>query len=422
MKLIKNVSIKRKYFKMEKYNDIANIKLICSVLAAILLGCFCMYSCDNEYNPSVDEMLSGPEHPLNGIGVYGSLLVFKSHAQMNYYIDHASGMDLQELTRFESWPSYRTSQLRMYETIVDAENIHNDLMEDMYGHIENIDSLLAIPEIRHSQTFYRYLERGIIKIVEDEDDYYWDYACAIPWKAAVLDINGMYAVGDTLYQVTNDAFKIWYGVNLYSSDARRILNETIETDSIKGIFVSYVELKRYAIGQKSNVAPIYATSGWNYSGKWRGVIDIRYMSVWNHLTGRPNIHFSVNIKSQENKLLGWKYESGEMVVWGNWRFTQAWKGCDPQQQFGVSLLSRSIPRASNWSFSINPTVPTETHPSDIFYFVHMLPRCPSIIGRLGEYSWGLENFNFTAFTRGGCCGIAHYITNSPGYLARIDLY
>lgn len=60
----------------------------------------------------------------------------------------------------------------------------------------------------HSDAYYNALKDGVIKLIdENTENEYWDFTVFSSVYTAFINKEGLYAIGDTLYQVTNNSVK-----------------------------------------------------------------------------------------------------------------------------------------------------------------------------------------------------------------------
>lgn len=381
--------------------------ILCIIAVIFFVQCNKDEKFSQEENNNDMQEINLPEvYSKNG------LLNFKDRNSLSQYTEKNYLLNLEELTDIEEEFGF-LSQKRIFDLIVEAENIHDELMEEKYAHIENKEVLTNQPEILHSEIYYQYLKSGTIReFVDDEDgSSYMNYSAVLPELAPVLNIDGLYAIQDTLYQITENSVKIWYDADLTKLET--IKNAT-ETDSAKGIFVNYIGGLT-----KSKSAPEHAKSDWNYSlssSRKRARILLRYLAEFSNSKGGPSIHYSINTQYQQKNWLGnWKFkDKTDIYVWASWSLSRYWLYGSWKTDY-VSLNPNPMysSSANNWWFSVNPETGQTVAPANYFY-LGLIPKGSYVPDPIAvtDYYWGIENFSISAKASN-----IEFSFNTPGYLA-----
>ncbi|MBI9069054.1 MAG: hypothetical protein JEZ09_17285 [Salinivirgaceae bacterium] len=134
------------------------------------------------------------------------------------------------------------SQRSIINEIIEQEDIYDKICESKY---EGVDIKDLDESNFHSDIYNNYLKKGVIKIMnEGTENEYWDYAVFNRGFVDFINEDGMYAVGDTLYQVTDKYIKA-----LKDSDFSKIelLKNATENDESNHIYIIHNEssLKGY---------------------------------------------------------------------------------------------------------------------------------------------------------------------------------
>lgn len=383
-------------------------------IAALFTQC----SKERENNLS-DEVNFDAEQVVASVDVYSQngILVFKNSDALSNYIEKHYLLSFDELTADEEKLGF-LSQKRIFDIVADADSNHDRIMEEKYSHLEDKESLILRPEVIHSELYYKYVTLGVLREVKDQDgSSYMDYCAALPEKAPVLNIDGVYAIQDTLYQITENTYKVWYNADF--DNPERII-KAIESDSTVGLFV--VSFNGNGIQTKSTSVDPYVVAPWVVSGKNRALMSLRYKAVWNFSTSKPNIHYSINTQYQQKNWLGnWKFNGTCAIsVSAAWSFYQGWFNGN-SQGFSCNLNPNPVyaPQANNWWFSVEPSTGITMAPEYYFYVNMISPGSlpPGMYGMITEYSWGLQNFSLAA----NIGGLNVYI-NTPAYLTTINIY
>jgi len=197
----------------------------------------------------------------------------------------------------------------------------------------------------HSDAYYQALSKGVIKLIDKgTEDEYWDFSVFSSCYVSFINEDGLYAIADTLYQVTNNGIKaIEYSEKNWKDAVFKIKNST---ENVK--FRSPI--------QKIN-SPGVITSGWVSNNAWifpkRIKIDVE-LSVQYLITSTLNYEFfhRVHSECQSKNLLGkWIYDKcGTVTINGSWEISVY---ASAQLYSGVYSFTGND--ANNYYFSVNPS-------------------------------------------------------------------
>lgn len=172
------------------------------------------------------------------------------------------------------------------------------------------DSDYAIAK-KHSDLYYTLLQKEFIKIDKFTDgSELYSLNVAMPNYGKVLNLDGFFAIQDTIYQITPNMLKIWVNGNLNDYN---ILNKINTDDVTKGIYVfDYNSKKQEAIQTRANLPIIkirnqkVAFYAENASGKGRGIYTFYDQTTLNLPAGAFNRNIYIRVSHQE-KLDGRNY-------------------------------------------------------------------------------------------------------------------
>ncbi|MFW5886607.1 MAG: hypothetical protein ACOCUL_02505, partial [Bacteroidota bacterium] len=232
-------------------------------------------------------------------------LVFSNQTKLSETLNSLMQMSEIERRTWENKHNFK-SQLSIFHDIVDAEIKLDEPYEDMSE--EELRN--AIPPPEHSVLYYEYLDKCIINEIQLSDGTkIYDYSTCAPYLAAILDENGIFAVGDTMYQFTARTTKKWIGCNIDNKE--KLISTEENNDEIE---VKY-DLKSTTVKYGS----------WQYDsgGKRRLRIGINFDSYQYYANGTVwNYEHWVEVQSQKKNFWGnWKYNTTNMYITGVWDYS-----------------------------------------------------------------------------------------------------
>lgn len=247
----------------------------------------------------------------NEFSVIDGYLSFNSNESFIETVNSISSHTLIERAAWEKKMGF-LSQRTIVNTIIKDQNELDKVNEIKYAgkKLEEIDRYELNPG-----SYHKYLKKGVIKVInEGTKDEFWEIASFKPGLTSFLNEDGLFAIGDTLYQVTNNAVKALKDKN-FSKNAELLKNAT-ETDEANNIYIL-----------ESKSESKYNTPGWIQSewdeDYWMGErlrISI-YLDVYtfNHVLSEWYYWHSFNIQYQiRNWLFIWRYRDTELDVIGWW--------------------------------------------------------------------------------------------------------
>ncbi len=231
-------------------------------------------------------------------------LVFSNQQELSKTLNSLAQMTEKERKLWEGKHSF-TSQMSMFHNIINAEL----KLDEPYENMSDEELKNAIPPAEHSAIYYKSLEKGIIKEYKDSDgSSMYDYSTCAPYLASVLNDEGIFMVGDTMYQYTPSAFKQW--INCDINNKMKLVNTGESTDEIS----VNIQLKSTTV----------AYGSWEYdSGHKRRIrIGINFNSQQYYADGTvwKYTHW-VEVQSQKKSWWGkWRYNWTDMYVKGHWDY------------------------------------------------------------------------------------------------------
>jgi hypothetical protein len=273
----------------------------------ILLGIIFLQSCEKQIIEESD--LISDVNDANYI-VQDGYLVFKTFETFLNITDEISNLSDKERTEWETKIGFM-SQRRIVNTIIEEEIKIDEINEEKYAgmNIENIDR-----DEFHSTAYNYYINKGVIKIInKGTDDEYWDYSVFNRSFVNFINEDGLFAIGDTLYQATEKSLKAMTKTDL--NNTYTLIN-AVEPDKKNNIFFLHNETNLKTFAQSPGLIPNH----WVSDGKRRVKIEI-YLAVRAYWPSnmRYDFYHEVYVQCQEKNWLGqWKYKFAEVWVDGSW--------------------------------------------------------------------------------------------------------
>jgi len=293
---------------MKRYLPIA---VLCLIIMAFI-------SCEKEENndSSITEIIN-----IAGVHVEKNMLVFDDSSSYDSLVSILACYSDAERKQWEDELSFK-SQRDIILEIISAENEFDSINYCIYKDATGVD-LDSLSE-QHSELYNSYLNKGIIKVVDEgTDNEYWDIALVNKAYMDIVNEEGMYAIGSTIYQVTDKYLKTYKEANFNNLD---ILKNAIETDIYNEIVVTNesCSYKSTSSSYPNGKGPGLKESEWITSGKKRIKLGI-YLEgkafVYSSTNPKWQLYHDAYVQCQEKNWLGnWKYVTTEIWVEGEWGF------------------------------------------------------------------------------------------------------
>jgi hypothetical protein len=216
---------------------------------------------------------------------------------------------------------------------VSQRNIFNQIVKAEYAYLaapyegKGVDELRRMTQPRgHTAVYEKYLRSGVIRTERDKSGDE-TYTCAIPIGGYLPIINeqGYFIVGDTVYQIKNKLIKEMSGGELSNLAA---LDRATSDDPVARISVHRVvenSPATSATGAKAASNCSYPlSSGWLTNGNRRGSITVNFSKtyVYPYPYTKVIINYNVNVKSQKKTGGGnWVYPSCPNECWLSFNWT-----------------------------------------------------------------------------------------------------
>jgi hypothetical protein len=168
---------------------------------AIIAIIFVLSSCEKEELSFKSEVAPKDEV---GFEVRDGYLVFKNNDSFVKTVSKIANMNKTEREKWEKSIDF-VSQARLINDLID-----NELELDSVNRIKfaNGDISNATKYDYRPELFYNLLSKGVIKLIDEgTSNEYWDFSAFNKGFSYFINEEGLYAVGDSLFQVTNKELK-----------------------------------------------------------------------------------------------------------------------------------------------------------------------------------------------------------------------
>ncbi|MBN1116771.1 MAG: hypothetical protein JXA77_06185 [Bacteroidales bacterium] len=242
----------------------------------------------------------------NELKVENGILVFNSSNSFFKTINEIANYSDAERKGWEESIGF-LSQNRIISQIIEAEQEHiapyMDLSDDELLDQENVPS-------KHSATFYKYLDYGVIKITDEgTENESWDYSVSNKMYTDFINIDGIFAIGDTLFQFNKDVVKIYPKSNTSNVDKLKMTNVSNEEISIIQLKTNFKSTRYF---YDKDIAE---------ADKKRISVEV-YGDMLYFIESSKTLYYTyvVFIRCQEKKLFSWKDINTEFWINGKWDF------------------------------------------------------------------------------------------------------
>jgi hypothetical protein len=259
------------------------------------------------------ESRAGEVIRLTGVTAKNGILAFDSLETYEKSYPIIFSMSAEQSQSWEKSLGF-VSQRNIFNQIVEAEY---EYLLAPYENKSNEELKRMAPPAGHTDIYYKYLQSGLIRIQRDASGEE-TYTSAIPIGGYLPIVNeqGYFIVGDTIYQVKKDLIKEMTGFEFSKIST---LDKASSESAAGKIKVLRVVENSPAESSKAAASCSYPLdSGWQTIGKRRGKIYVNFTkSYWNpYPHTRVTISYEVNVKSQKKNFWGnWVYASCPNECW-----------------------------------------------------------------------------------------------------------
>ncbi len=306
----------------------------------ILVLILSLFSCKDDsvmYNNHVDI-----EANLD-YEMYMGFIIFKDSAAYNRMISKIIQYDNYERTVWENGIGFN-SQKSIITRLINEELRNDSLNRAKYA---NICKSEICKNDYHSDYYFANLNKDVIKIINaGTADEYWDYKIFDRSMAPFVDKNGLYAIGDTLFQITE--YDIKYIPLNKDKEKHELLEELKDSQNVL--------CKVYS----KSVSPIFPSpgeiwAGWQVVGTWPSVqkrirVGVELTCV-EYLVPMRRFEFKhqVYVQCMKTNLFNrWIYDWSNVELSGSWSIT----AFPIQQTYSNQLTYSSY--SSNLVLTVHP--------------------------------------------------------------------
>jgi hypothetical protein len=355
-------------------------------ICSMILFSSCEKQKNDELSKTDNELKSPPFIVKDGI------LMFKSTSSFLETLGSISNFSDKDRMLWEKNAGF-LSQRRIINQIIEEEAKLDIINEAKYTDMKNIDMSKVI---LHSDIYYKYLDKGVIKVISEGTlDEYWDYALIDRCFVDFVNEDGLYAIGDTLYQVTENSVKALTDGD-FTKKALLIQAKT-KDESNNIVILRDVSDKTYP-GSPGLIETPWVEGGGGKAYEKRIRLGI-FMDVYQFVPSGPSYGFfhEVYVQCQERNILRqWKYKFADIDLDGEWVIKIFWYpdfyGASDSYDGSVSYYKACPNPASgvhapyqSW-FGV-----TATHPAQYYDEADYPPR--------------FDSYDWTVGRNGGCCGL-----------------
>ena len=277
-------------------------------IIAFLFVQICFISCKGDADllpPTRFETLSNVEAK-NKVKVRDGFLVFESKESFFDAVNSIAAMSNDERTQWENKIGFR-SQYSIVTKLIDEELIKDSLNRIKYA---NVDVSKIDKKDYHSDYYYEVLAKGVIKLIDEgTPDEYSNYAAFDRGAAIYLNEDGLFAIADTLYRVTENKLQ---SIKLSEGDTKENLLKELNNNNILLRGVEILPFGKAMYGEE-----------WATSGSKRIGVAFWLQTVEAMVSFERIVHFifkhDFGVQCQKKNLVGnWVFESANVVINGSW--------------------------------------------------------------------------------------------------------
>jgi len=238
------------------------------------------------------------------------ILIFTDQNHLNQTLSQVLQMSPNDRDTWEKKYKFKSAQ-SIFEDVVLANSEIDAYYESLPEEELDAIDLGTVPE--YSELYYKYLNAGVIiddNSNNEEDTYRLNLADQS--FAPICNVNGMFMVGDTLYNIAPNKIKYW--INGDVNNPTKLIGTSEETDEIKFI-VRAPKLK----GSIDNGDDLIMT--YQDFNKRRIKFETWKFETWQHLGDGTvwQYKYDIRVVSRKKNWLGsWKYNNTDIHFKGKW--------------------------------------------------------------------------------------------------------
>jgi hypothetical protein len=252
------------------------------------------------------------------VTVKDGILCFKNKEVYKNTIEMLSKMDRVTADSWEKSKNF-VSQRNIFDQIVDAEW---KLLVEPYEKMSTDELKKASTPATHSGLYEKCLKSGVIKKVRYSDNTEsYDYNLFSGFFAKVVNEEGLCAIGDTIFQLTDVNVKM-----ITNGDFSKInlLKKSNATDKVNNIAIISV-ISENKSAKSGNFDWNSSGNDWQATGNYYHSKRIR-CEVWltSDLAAPYTdcfMNYTVNVKTQRKNFWGnWDYYASDVIILANWTY------------------------------------------------------------------------------------------------------
>jgi hypothetical protein len=370
------------------------------ITVLLVFASLIIFSCSKE-EPVSDKNDLKPDNENGSVIVKNGLLVFRDMDSFEKTTNMIANFDDNQRAKWEGLLGFE-SQHSIVNQIISEEQIHDSMCYIWY---KDIDIKTISESEKHSNLYNKYLNVGVIKVIDKgTDDEYWDYAICNRKYIDYVNQDGLFAIGDTIYQVTDKYFKSYKKGDFSKIDLLKLATEDNETNNIQ-VKNMVSTLKTYD-GCPGLIDSAWVSSG-NSNNSKRIKIDI-FLDVqgYNPSATRPAYQFyhEVYVQCQRRN------------IWGKWKYDWCDASSTVNGSWDIGVFYREQTYGNSWSYTgsfsyLKACINPQTGLGAVYqsYFTVYCDN-PWSSGTEAAYPPHFHNYNWTATREGGCCGLTAHLT------------
>jgi len=280
------------------------------MLIALTLSAFGIYLTSCSQSDSILETVvdSNVDQKFT---VENGMLVFESREDMDLTLVELRSLSMEDFNQWETQIEVNTIY-GAFNAVIAAEDAISNYYESLP--LNEQKKYRDMPEV-NSDLYKEMMDRGVIKIIEDNDGTsYFGYAVIDPSMAPILNLDGFVKMENKIYQYTNKGFKI-----ILDGDFAKIPQlQAIKDTHIDDTFVVSVEDEN----TNNEKAMTHNWSVNNTDDDWEFDGNRRRYKVWLDGQSYPQYGLTDTDCAKYIRVVHTvRTEAQRRNFWGKWRYT-----------------------------------------------------------------------------------------------------
>lgn len=312
-------------------------KLVLVLLTINLL----LTNCDkneSQFEPIVTQKSE------TGYVVRDGYLVFDSKESFIKTLDMVANITDDERRKWEIKIGF-LSQQRIVANLIKEEIKKDSVNRIKYA---NTDLSTVDKSEQHSDLYYKTLSTGVIKLInEGTPDEYWDYSAFNRGFTSITNEEGLFAIGDSIFQVTDKEMK---SMNISNEQNKKSILVALNKNEKNKVYHTSPIKRSYGL------SPGLIESAWVANSRWpsqsqRIKIGIELTCLYfTPYTAQFDFKHNFYIYCQKTNLFNsWIYYGAPVTISGSWVI-----GVYYYTQTYANSFTYNSPGAGNTSGCVNP--------------------------------------------------------------------